>query len=98
VAELAVLDQAVGEIIAARRVVEELQRARPGGYAPEEAEVAGDWLAGWIGHEPEVDPPGVGRDLRVGLDRAARCDRGTHHLLSKLVEARPHPGERGEHG
>jgi len=71
VAELAVLGQAVGEIIAARRVVEELQRARSGGNAPEKAEVARDRLTGWIGHEPKVDPSGVGRDLRVGLDRAA---------------------------
>src|SRR5262249_23720966 len=65
---------------------------------PEEAEVAGNRIAGWTGHEPEVDPPGVRRDLRVGLDRAARCDRGTHQLLAEPVEARSRPGRCREHG
>jgi hypothetical protein len=98
VAELAVLDQAIGEALAARRVVEELQRARTGGDAPEETEVVGDRPAGWIGHEPEIDPSGVGRDFCVGLDRATGCNCGTHQLLSELVKARSHPGEQGEHG
>jgi len=98
-----VLDQAAGELVAARRVVEELERAGAGGDPPEQAEAVRDRREGRVGREPQIDPAGIGRDLGVGLDGTAPRDRGANHLLAELIEpgarhrsendTRPSPGQ-----
>jgi hypothetical protein len=90
------LDQAGGELVAARRVVEELERTRTARDAPQHTEVIGHRAARRIGHEPEVDPAGIGGDLRVGLDGTAGLERGADHLLAELIEPGAHL--RGDHG
>jgi len=56
----------------------------------------GDRLARRIGHEPEINPAGIGRDLCVRLDGTAGLERGADQLLAKLLEARAH--QRADHG
>jgi len=89
-----VLDQAARELVAARRVVEELERAWAGGDPPEQSEAVRHRREGRVGSEPQIDPAGVGRDLGVGLDRATPRDRGANHLLAELIE--PRARHRGE--
>ena len=100
VTELTVLDHAAGEVLSARRVVEQLERRGPVGDASEQTEVIGNGpVVCGAGREPEVDPPRIGGHLGVGLDRATRHDGRADHLLTELVEASTHrlPGLR-EHG
>jgi hypothetical protein len=85
VAELAVLDQTAGQLVAARRVVEELERTRAGGDEPEQTEVV-RYRRGASRAEPEINPAGVGGDLGVGLDGAAGRQRGADQLLAELIE------------
>src|SRR5882672_3410511 len=96
VAELAVLDHARGELIATGRVVEKLERARAAGHAAEQAEVLRTPHVAQVRREPQIDPTGVGRDLRVGLDGTVTLERVAHHLLSELIE--PGARHRGDDG
>src|SRR3954451_3642397 len=84
-AELALLDQARDELVDARWVVEQLERARAAGDPAEQAEVLGERRACVPEHEPEVDPAGLGGHLRVGLDDAVALERGADHLLAELI-------------
>src|SRR5215470_13615686 len=94
--ELAVLDQAGGEFAAARRVVEELERARATRDAPQYTKLIGHRLARGIGHEPEIDPARICWDLRVCLDGTAGLERSADHLLAELIEPSAH--RRDHHG
>jgi hypothetical protein len=96
VAELAVLDDARGELIATGRVVEKLERARTAAHAAEQAEVLRSPHVAQVRCEPQIDATGVGRDLRVGLDSAVTLERVAHHLLAELIE--PGARHRGDDG
>lgn len=97
-AELAVLDEAVGERFSARRPVKQLERARVAGQRTEQPEVVGHRRERRIGNEPQIDPAGVGGHFGVGLDRAAGRESRADHLLAENIERGAHRGEDGDAG
>ncbi len=89
--ELAVLDDTgVSELVAAGRVVEELERARARRcMRPSNPRKSGIGSRVASGYEVEIDPA-RGRprtSAHVGLDRAAGLERGAGQQLAELIEA-----------
>jgi hypothetical protein len=78
------------ELVVVGRAVEQLDRACAAGDGPQQAEVLEGRRARLAGHEPEVDAPGLGGNLRVGLDGAVAFECGADHLLAELVVAVSH--------
>ena len=93
--ELAVLDQAPGKLVATGRIVEELERDRAAGDAPQETEMLGRRRAHLVGCDPDIDATRVGRNLCVRLHGAVAFEQIANHLLAEPIVPRTH--HRGDH-